>query len=38
LDVVAMLGFALFNGLILIVANLVVDVMYAFIDPRVRLS
>ena len=38
LDVVAMLGFALFNGLILIVANLVVDVMYAFVDPRVRLS
>jgi ABC-type dipeptide/oligopeptide/nickel transport system permease component len=24
--------------LILIVANLVVDVMYAFVDPRVRLS
>ena len=38
LDVVTVLGFALFNGLILIVANLVVDVLYAFIDPRVRLS
>jgi len=38
LDVVAMLGFALFDGFILIVANLVGDVMYAFIDPRVRLS
>ncbi|MFN8411179.1 MAG: ABC transporter permease [Anaerolineales bacterium] len=38
LDVVAMLGFALFDGLILIVAALVIDVMYAFIDPRVRLS
>jgi peptide/nickel transport system permease protein len=38
LDVVAMLGFALFNGFILIVANLVVDVLYAFVDPRVRLS
>lgn len=38
LDVIAVLGFALFNGLILIVANLVVDVLYATIDPRVRLS
>lgn len=38
LDVVAMLGFALFDGFILIVAALVIDVLYAFIDPRVRLS
>ncbi len=38
LDVVTVLGFALFNGLILVVANLVVDVMYAYLDPRVRLS
>jgi peptide/nickel transport system permease protein len=38
LDVVTTLGFALFNGFILIVANLVVDVMYAVIDPRVRLA
>ncbi len=38
LDVVTTLGFALFNGFILIVANLVVDVLYAYIDPRVRLS
>ena len=28
LDVVTVLGFAIFNGLILIVANLVVDVLY----------
>lgn len=38
LDVVTVLGFALFNGFILIVANLVVDILYAFTDPRVRLS
>ena len=38
LDVITTLGFALFNGLILIVSNLVVDVLYAVIDPRVRLS
>jgi peptide/nickel transport system permease protein len=38
LDVITVLGFALFNGLILIVANLVVDILYAVLDPRVRLS
>jgi len=38
LDIVTLLGLTLFNGLILIVGNLVVDIMYAFIDPRVRLS
>jgi peptide/nickel transport system permease protein len=38
LDVVTILGFALFNGFILIVSNLVVDVLYALVDPRVRLS
>jgi ABC-type dipeptide/oligopeptide/nickel transport system permease component len=32
------LGFALFNGFILIVANLVVDILYGVVDPRVRLS
>jgi peptide/nickel transport system permease protein len=38
LDVVTVLGFALFNGFILIIANLAVDILYAFVDPRVRLS
>ncbi len=38
LDVVTVLGFALFDGLILIVSNLIVDVLYGVIDPRVRLS
>ncbi len=38
LDVITVLGFALFNGMILILANLVVDVLYAVVDPRVRLS
>jgi peptide/nickel transport system permease protein len=38
LDVITVLGFAMFNGLILIVSNLVVDVLYAVVDPRVRLS
>ncbi len=38
LDVVTVLGFALFDGFVLIVANLIVDVLYAVIDPRVRLA
>jgi len=38
LDVVTVLGFALFNGFVLIVANLIVDVLYGVIDPRVRIS
>jgi peptide/nickel transport system permease protein len=38
LDVLTVLGFVLFNATLLIVANLIVDVLYAFLDPRVRLS
>lgn len=38
LDVVTVLGFALFDGFILIVANLIVDILYGLIDPRVRVS
>jgi len=38
LDVITVLGFILFNGLILVVANLIIDVLYMFIDPRVTLE
>jgi peptide/nickel transport system permease protein len=38
LDVVTVLAFTLLTGGILIVTNLVVDVMYGFLDPRIRLS
>ncbi|MBC7239528.1 MAG: ABC transporter permease, partial [Chloroflexi bacterium] len=38
LDVPAVLGFALFNGVLMVVANLAVDVLYAFLDPRIRLE
>jgi peptide/nickel transport system permease protein len=38
LDVITVLSFTLLTGTILIIANLVVDVAYAFLDPRVRLS
>jgi ABC-type dipeptide/oligopeptide/nickel transport systems, permease components len=38
LDVVTILGLAIFTGTILILSNLIVDIIYAFIDPRVRLA
>lgn len=38
LDFPAVLGFALYFALILVIMNLVVDVLYAFLDPRVRLE
>ncbi|MBN1230755.1 MAG: ABC transporter permease [Anaerolineales bacterium] len=38
LDVITVLGLSLFNGTILIVANLIVDVLYAMIDPRIRFA
>jgi len=38
LDVITVMGFALFNGFILIFANLIVDLLYGIVDPRVRLS
>lgn len=38
LDVVSVLGFTLFTAVILVGGNLVVDVMYALLDPRVRLG
>ncbi len=38
LDVLTMLGYALFTAILFVVANLVVDIMYGFLDPRVRLQ
>jgi ABC-type dipeptide/oligopeptide/nickel transport system permease component len=38
LDILGVLGFTLFNGFLLVVGNLVVDILYALIDPRVRLE
>jgi peptide/nickel transport system permease protein len=38
LDYIAVLGFMLFNSSLLVVGNLVVDVLYAYLDPRVRLG
>lgn len=36
LDMPGILGFALFAGIVYALTNLVVDVLYAFIDPRIR--
>ena len=38
LDALTMLGFALFNAVLFVGANLVVDVLYGILDPRVRLE
>jgi peptide/nickel transport system permease protein len=38
LDVVTTLGLTLFNAVILVLTNLIVDISYAFIDPRIRLD
>ena len=38
LDVPSVLAFALFNGVLFVLTNLVVDLLYARIDPRVRLG
>ncbi|MEN3010177.1 MAG: ABC transporter permease [Candidatus Bipolaricaulaceae bacterium] len=38
LDMPAVLGFTLFNGVLMVIGNLVVDILYAVIDPRIRLE
>ena len=38
LDTPAVLGAAILNGLIMVITNLVVDIMYTTIDPRIRLD
>ena len=38
LDISAILAYTLFSAFLYIIANLVVDILYAFLDPRVELS
>jgi peptide/nickel transport system permease protein len=38
LDIPAVLIAVLFNGIVFVVTNLIVDILYAYIDPRVRLG
>ena len=37
-DAVSVLGITLFDGALLVMANLVVDILYACLDPRIRLA
>jgi peptide/nickel transport system permease protein len=36
-DVPAVVGFSIFSCLVIVVVSLITDILYAFIDPRVRL-
>jgi dipeptide transport system permease protein len=38
LDIPSVLGFALFTGVLFVLVNLVVDILYTRVDPRVRLG
>jgi len=38
LDIAAVLGFALLSGIVFVMANLIVDIAYAYVDPRIRLG
>ncbi|MGQ9546889.1 MAG: ABC transporter permease [Dehalococcoidia bacterium] len=38
LDIPAVLGFALFSAVLFVVVNLIVDILYTRVDPRVRLG
>ncbi len=37
-DMPAVLGYAILSAMLFVIANLVVDVLYAYIDPRIRLE
>ena len=37
-DAVSVLGVTIFDGALLVLANLVVDVLYSVLDPRIRLA
>ncbi|MBN1137944.1 MAG: ABC transporter permease [Anaerolineae bacterium] len=38
LDLLTVVSFTLFSAVMVIIANLVIDILYGFLDPRVRLS
>jgi peptide/nickel transport system permease protein len=38
MDTASILGFCLFIGFVYVMANLIVDIMYAYLDPRVKLG
>ena len=38
LDIPALLSVCLFVGFVFVISNLIVDILYAYVDPRIRLS
>jgi dipeptide transport system permease protein len=38
LDIPSVLGFSMFAAVLFVMANLIVDILYAYIDPRIRLT
>jgi len=38
LDIPSVLGFSIFAAVLFVVTNLIVDLLYAYIDPRIRLT
>lgn len=38
LDIPVLMGVCLFFGLVFVTANLIIDILYAYIDPRIRLN
>lgn len=38
LDIPVLMGVCLFFGLVFVIVNLIIDILYAYIDPRIRLS
>jgi len=38
LDIAGVIGFTIFTGLLFVISNLIVDILYAYIDPRIRLG
>jgi peptide/nickel transport system permease protein len=38
LDVAPVIGYALMSAVVFVISNLIVDILYAYIDPRIRLG
>jgi len=38
MDIAGVLGFTLFSGFLFVMANLIVDILYAYLDPRIMLA
>jgi ABC-type dipeptide/oligopeptide/nickel transport system permease component len=38
LDIPLIMGTVLFSAFLIVIANLLVDLMYAYLDPRIRLE